>query len=284
MKNFLVLTLLFGLAGCASVTHDAMQPLKIETLTADGLEVIDAECTLANDFATWFARSGETVKIHRSGQNLSVSCISNDQAEAKGSVVSRKNAGMVGNAFLGGAIGVLIDHNSGTGYSYPSWIKLVFGQTRVYDRKSETDGLAVHGTLDPSFAPTDATPIATAVKPSVVVKSTNAIVSKTSGQARPARLSDADAIPYLGSNGRNAYREWLGKSAPKAFAIAPNGWYEWAQGVNTQDRTMPGDPSQRALLICERGAKRPCKLYAVDDAIVWDDTAAAPAALTVSSE
>lgn len=52
---------------------------------------------------------------------------------------------MAGNIIFGGGIGAIIDHNKGTAYTYPTWVQLVFGQTLVFDRKDETDGVPVGG-------------------------------------------------------------------------------------------------------------------------------------------
>jgi hypothetical protein len=39
--------------------------------------------------------------------------------------------------------------------------------------------------------------------------------------------------------------------------------------VKPREPGLPTDPSERALLMCERSAKQPCKLYAVNHAVVW---------------
>ena len=48
---------------------------------------------------------------------------------------------MFGNIVLGGGVGAIIDHNKGTAYTYPSWVKLVFGDTLVFDKSNEKEGL-----------------------------------------------------------------------------------------------------------------------------------------------
>ncbi|MDR3413354.1 MAG: DUF2846 domain-containing protein [Formivibrio sp.] len=84
-----------------------------------------------------------------------------------------------------------------------------------------------------------------------------------------ASILDVDAIPYINDRARDAYREWLAQSTPKAFAIASNSHYASTWGLKPRDTTLPSDPSERALLICERIAKQPCKLYAVNGSVVW---------------
>jgi dienelactone hydrolase len=76
-----------------------------------------------------------------------------------------------------------------------------------------------------------------------------------------AKLDDVDAVPFIGAHGRTAYREYLGKMAPRAFALSPNGAWCWAEEGE--------DPDARALAACEKKAGQPCRLYSVDDNIVW---------------
>ena len=91
----------------------------------------------------------------------------------------------------------------------------------------------------------------------------------------------------LGDRGREKYREFLTKPTPRAFAIGPEGQFSWANGLKPLDVTMPSNPSERVLLTCERIAKVPCTLYAVNGAVVWakgkspavpDATSSAPVA------
>jgi hypothetical protein len=96
-------------------------------------------------------------------------------------------------------------------------------------------------------------------------------VATSSTQSDPvfAAIDDIAAIPYVGDAGRNAYREYLEKPAPKAFAIASNGgaYSVWGK---SRDLSLPADSSERALVLCERVAKRPCKIYAVNSTVVWN--------------
>lgn len=76
-----------------------------------------------------------------------------------------------------------------------------------------------------------------------------------------ATLDDVDAIPYLTESGRAAYRQYLGKMAPRAFALSPSGAWCWAEDGE--------DPERRALATCEEKSSQPCKLYSIDERIVW---------------
>ena len=76
-----------------------------------------------------------------------------------------------------------------------------------------------------------------------------------------AELGDTSRLPHVNDSGREGYKTYLTKSMPRAFAIAPSGRWAWADGGD--------DPLQRALDNCKRNLKTDCKLYSVDDAVVW---------------
>ena len=78
-----------------------------------------------------------------------------------------------------------------------------------------------------------------------------------------AALSDVDKVPFLKPSGRDGYKVFLAKQLPRAFAIAPSGAWAWSE--------MGDDPLARALANCQRHAKTDCKLYAVDDQVVWKE-------------
>lgn len=76
-----------------------------------------------------------------------------------------------------------------------------------------------------------------------------------------AKINDDEAVPYLNERRRALYRDFLKMPTPRAFAIAPTGNVGWAyKGI---------DPNSRALKYCEEIAKTSCKLYAVDQDVVW---------------
>ncbi|MES2016478.1 MAG: CocE/NonD family hydrolase [Pseudomonadota bacterium] len=76
-----------------------------------------------------------------------------------------------------------------------------------------------------------------------------------------AKLDDIAAVPFLSENGRAAYREYLDKMTPRAFAVSPSGAWCWAEEGE--------DPDTRALATCARKSKQPCQLYSVDNDVVW---------------
>jgi dienelactone hydrolase len=93
-----------------------------------------------------------------------------------------------------------------------------------------------------------------------------------------APIDNVDAIPYLKDRAREQYRVFLGKTYPRAFAVSPSGAWSWAEDGD--------DPVEQALADCQKNSSQPCKLYAVDNHVVWTDeqavTATASTALPVA--
>ena len=84
--------------------------------------------------------------------------------------------------------------------------------------------------------------------------------------ARPAAsgfagVDDVERVPGLAPAGRQGYRTFLGQQSPRAFALSPDGAWGWAQGGE--------DPLRRALENCNRRGAGSCRLYAVDEEVVW---------------
>ena len=78
-----------------------------------------------------------------------------------------------------------------------------------------------------------------------------------------AALDKVEAVPYLKDKGREGYAIFLTRNFSRAFAIAPNGAWGFGSGGD--------DPLKRALDNCNKIGKGACRLYAVDDAVVWKE-------------
>jgi dienelactone hydrolase len=88
-----------------------------------------------------------------------------------------------------------------------------------------------------------------------------------------ASIENITAVPYLRDRGREQYKVFLSKPYPRAFAVSPTGAWSWAEDGD--------DPVEQVLAECQKNSNQPCKLYAVDNNVVWADnqpvtTAAAP--------
>ena len=77
-----------------------------------------------------------------------------------------------------------------------------------------------------------------------------------------AALADESKLPFVSDAGRAGYRTYLTKSHPRAFAIAPNGAWAWADGGD--------DPLKRSVDNCNKRGKSECKLYSADDLVVGE--------------
>lgn len=144
-RYFLGLLPLLLLSGCATITKDANQSVQIETYSKDNQPVAGVKCVAQNDRGQWSTSVPGAVSVHRSNENLLVNCAKEGEQPGKGTVISRVNGGMFGNIVFGGGIGAIIDHNKGTAYTYPSWIRIIMGDNLVFDRKNETENQPVTG-------------------------------------------------------------------------------------------------------------------------------------------
>ena len=88
--------------------------------------------------------------------------------------------------------------------------------------------------------------------------------------ADPVRqpLLALDRLPNVKSEGcKGLYRAFLESPGPRAYAVSEDGRCGFAGGLR--------EASETAMKQCSSVAKGACALYAVDDAVVWKDTAAA---------
>jgi hypothetical protein len=77
-----------------------------------------------------------------------------------------------------------------------------------------------------------------------------------------ANLGDFDSLPVkLNKLTRQRYQRFLSARPPKALAISPTGAWGWSAEVP--------NAMQRALDRCNKHSKSECRLYAVDDIVVW---------------
>ncbi len=76
-----------------------------------------------------------------------------------------------------------------------------------------------------------------------------------------AGLEDVGAVPLVNDKGREGYRAFMEGDVPRAFAIGPDGSWAWVHGNLTAIESV--------LARCREFAKTSCKLYAVNDDVVW---------------
>lgn len=83
-----------------------------------------------------------------------------------------------------------------------------------------------------------------------------------------ARIDDVDAVPGLTESGKKGYVAWLLKTNPRAFVVCDNGRWEATWGY-PRDPSEPTDAAERALTHGKQHGKTNCKLYALNDRVVW---------------
>jgi hypothetical protein len=144
---FLAISVATLFSGCASIVNDTTHPIKVETKLVTGEIVSGADCTLTNDKSSVKVKSASTANVRRSNKDLNIVCTHPTNPDALAKATSRVNGGMFGNVLLGGGIGMIVDHNRGTAYTYPTWVQLIFGKSLIFDRKNEKNGLPVVPTV-----------------------------------------------------------------------------------------------------------------------------------------
>lgn len=90
-----------------------------------------------------------------------------------------------------------------------------------------------------------------------------------------AKIDDVESVPFLSENGKRAYADYLTKMTPRAFAVSSSGAWCWAEEGE--------DPEARALATCSAKSDKPCRLYSVDEHVVWNPDLAEKAAVTASN-
>ena len=75
-------------------------------------------------------------------------------------------------------------------------------------------------------------------------------------------------VPFIDDAGQARYQKYLAETAPKAFAVSENGFFGVAVS-NISGLAPVLDAKERALQSCAAFSGRPCKLYAVDNAVVY---------------
>jgi hypothetical protein len=104
-----------GLTGCASIVSGTNQSVSVNTVPVQG-----ATCSLKNNKGIWYVPStpGSAV-VHRSFDNLLVTCRKPGYETGLKSVKSSTKGMAFGNVVFGGVIGAGVDVADGAAYDYP---------------------------------------------------------------------------------------------------------------------------------------------------------------------
>ena len=146
MKMYFAASVVLLASGCASITSESNQLVRVDALDEKGVIVAETSCELRNDKGAYQTEGGKHVTVGKSAKNLHITCKTPSRPdEATGTAISRAGAGMFGNILFGGGIGAIIDHNRGTAYNYPDWVQVVFGKVITFDRSKQKEGEPMKG-------------------------------------------------------------------------------------------------------------------------------------------
>ncbi|WP_181360672.1 hypothetical protein [Variovorax sp. WS11] len=121
LRPYLALAALTQVVGCASIVSGANQSVTVETRSG-GSSVAGATCKLVNDKGTWYVTTPGSTTVHRSYENLGISCQKAAYEPGTTSATSSTKGMAFGNILFGGLIGVGVDVATGSAYDYPALI------------------------------------------------------------------------------------------------------------------------------------------------------------------
>ncbi|HTR07106.1 MAG TPA: CocE/NonD family hydrolase [Paraburkholderia sp.] len=78
-----------------------------------------------------------------------------------------------------------------------------------------------------------------------------------------ASIDSVGAVPFVDQAGRDGYRNFLKQYPSRAFAVSDSGAWSWAEGGD--------NPMAVAISNCEKHSSDPCRLYAVNNTVVWNN-------------
>ena len=94
------------------------------------------------------------------------------------------------------------------------------------------------------------------------------LMAHLSVPAQAATIGDGNRIPHINEEGRVGYMDFVSAAKHRAFAIAPGGAWSWVSGSATKEVA-----ELDALNACRQYTEQTCHVYAVDDQVVFDETA-----------
>ena len=103
------------LSGCATIVNGTTQSISISTAS-----VVGARCTLVNSEGTWYVTTPGSAVVHKTKNDLDITCTMAGYEDAHRVVPSKFNATTAGNIIAGGLVGIAVDAASGANYEYPA--------------------------------------------------------------------------------------------------------------------------------------------------------------------
>lgn len=112
-----------ALSGCATIVDGSTQSVSISTAPVQG-----AACTLTNSEGTWYVTSPGNAVVHKTKNDLRVTCKKDGFQEGSQVAVSKFGGATFGNIVAGGGVGALVDAASGANYYYDSPLVVPLGE------------------------------------------------------------------------------------------------------------------------------------------------------------
>ena len=125
------------LQGCASIVSGSTQSLSVEAKSSEGVSVVGANCKMSNDKGVWFTNTPGSIALHRSADDLTVTCSKALFVPATSVVKSATKGMAAGNILFGGLIGVGIDVATGAAFDYPTLITVPMTPTPLGETVAE---------------------------------------------------------------------------------------------------------------------------------------------------
>jgi len=112
-KLLALIVLGFALSGCATIIKGTTQSVSVTTPPITG-----ASCELKNSEGTWYITTPGSVVVHKTKNDLVVTCTKDGFQNATVTVPARFNGVTAGNILLGGLVGIGVDAASGANHGY----------------------------------------------------------------------------------------------------------------------------------------------------------------------
>jgi hypothetical protein len=140
-----------AMSGCATIIKGTTQSVSLSTDPVEG-----ARCTLTSSEGTWYVTTPGSVVVHKTKNDLTVTCTKDGYQEATVTISSKFNAVTAGNIIAGGLIGIGVDAASGANYEYAP--QTLIPMTRVGATEPDPPAAAAAAAAAPAAAPATADP------------------------------------------------------------------------------------------------------------------------------
>jgi TonB family protein len=165
----------FALSGCATIIQGTTENVSVSSTPEQG-----AQCSLVNSEGSWFLTTPGSTTVHKTKNDLTIDCTKTGYAPAHMVAVSHFGGTTLGNAIVGGAIGIGIDAASGANFYYDSPITVNLGASTQVSNATPPASSAPVAAAPKSAAVLMATPPSAAKAPVMIAANTASSPSASS--------------------------------------------------------------------------------------------------------